>query len=346
MRTRHFPLVLLLSVCSASLPAEEASSEPTAYPAPFQYRWKDNLRWTIDSSTQQWLNTETDEWSDQYVVGLDLHKVVSTAHRDIGTLTLQPYFVWLPGGPERPRPGFFDGNEATLTWRIANFNYIVLARGRLNVRLGHFEVPFGLEQEINTNGTLRQYSNGADLGVKADWGVSVNGHFPKWQYEAGLTRGTGQEYRDTGDPYAFTARVGTPFEQSLALGFSVFEGRTSNHQGLVDRRRVGADVRWSPSSFQFMAEASVGKNADSNVNNWLAEANWANRTESALFYAQMRRFEVNGRSDESTEQTIGIGARWLVRNTFTLAAQITRRTFTQAARTVSNEIRLHVRFRI
>ena len=323
---------------------QDGGAPSPSSPTFFESGWTDNLRWSVDSSAQQWLNSKTDQWLDQYVVGLDLHKVFSTSRGDIGTLILQPYVVWLPG--DRPRPYFFEGNEAALTWRIANFNLAVLPRGRLNVRFGHFEFPFGLEHEINTNGTLRQYGNGANLGGKADWGTGVNGQFSNWQYEVAVTRGTGQEYHSSGDPYAFSARVGTPFDRSVSVGVASFRGRIEGPTGLVERERIGVDARWARGPVGLMAEASTGKDFDDDVRSWLAEFNWTSGTESLLTYLQLRRHEVARAVDGRSADIVGFGVRWLLSNQITLAAQLNHEIRRFDPGLDANELRLHFRFRL
>lgn len=331
----------LLGIFAGGHPAFSAEADSNAFGSS---SWSDNLRWTIDSSTQQSRNSATDEWVDQYVIGLDLHKVFSSENRDIGTLVLQPYFVWLP--KDRPRPSFFDGNDATLTWRIANFNYIVLPRGRLNWRVGHFEIPFGLEQEINTNGTLRQYSNGANLGVKADWGMTVNGHLPRWQYEFGVTRGTGQEYHSKGDPHTFSGRIGTASEGNFIGGLSVFSGRVARTSGVEEKHRIGADFTWAQGPFQLMTELSAGKNEGESVGNWLAELNWSSRQEQLLIYAQHDRLEQSTQMGNQRNRNTRLGARWTPGNRFTFGAQLSRLVASHQLRTSANELRIHFRFRL
>jgi hypothetical protein len=52
--------------------------------------------------------------------------------------------------------------------------------GRFNIRLGRFYVPFGLNLQTDTHGTLLQLSNGRNFGYERDWYTglwgSVNRH--------------------------------------------------------------------------------------------------------------------------------------------------------------------------
>lgn len=177
-----------------------------------------NSRWSIDASTRITRNIEKNNNAFQQVLGLDIHKVFSNKTQDIGTLTFQPYIVKLNNVAQAPF--IFDhGNDTELTWRIANFNYTALAQGKFNIRIGHFEVPFGLEHHVDTNGTLRQLTIN-DRGIKADWGISVNGILPNLEYEIALTRGSGNDIKSTENPHIFSGRIATPSHKNLITGIS------------------------------------------------------------------------------------------------------------------------------
>lgn len=152
----------------------------------------DNARWAFDLSARGMYNNRANEWYSAFFMGLDLHKVFSGPDGDWGTLVLQPYVMRLDSPAQ---PAFFeDHHDWELVYRIFNFNYTGLAGGKFNVRVGHFEIPFGLEHVVNTNGTLHDYMHGPNIGIKADWGVSLNGELETFDYEFSLTRGTGNEW--------------------------------------------------------------------------------------------------------------------------------------------------------
>lgn len=300
--------------------------------------FSNNLRWTIDASSQQWQVSASDGWSDLYAVGLDVHKVFTASRGDLGTLILQPYLLWLPG--DGPRPPFFDGNETALTWRIANLNWALASRGRMNFRIGHFEVPFGLEHEIDTNGTLRQYSNPSSLGFKADWGVSVNGLLEGVQYEMALTRGTGQEYHDNGNPFAVSARFGTAFDGDRSFGIALFDGRVETASGLIERTRLGLDARAGVGPFGLLGEVAYGQDGDDGVVSWLAELNRTNPAENVLAYVQASRLRtVLGDTD-----ALSVGLRWLASRRVTLSSQFRHGRRPDGA--VNNESRFLFRYRL
>lgn len=133
----------------------------------------DNFRFAVDFSLRPRYEFEQGDYSRIESVGIDIHKVFSASDGgDLGTLVLQGYFTKL--NSVKKHPSFFDDeNDSKFICRICNFNMTIMDRGKLNLRIGHAEIPFGLEYNQDSNGTLRQYSNGRDLGNKLDWGVAA-----------------------------------------------------------------------------------------------------------------------------------------------------------------------------
>lgn len=245
----------------------------------------ENGRWSMDLSTRVNKNTALNLSNTMHVVGLDIHKVLSSKHSDIGTLTFQPYLVKLNN--VHPHPFFFDNeNDTKLTWRIANFNYTAISQGKFNIRVGHFEIPFGLEYQIDTNGTLRQLTY-SDRGIKADWGLSINGILPNMEYEVALTRGSGNDYRNTGNPQIFSGRLGTLRNRNLITGFSWFYGDVLGANGIINRKKIAVDALYYYYQWQFMFESSLGKTAENNILNLFAEAMWRNPRENLNAYIQV-----------------------------------------------------------
>ena len=271
----------------------------------------DNLRWSIDVAARVSFDDRRDAWDNAYFLGLDVHKVFSGQNGDWGTLVLQPYATRLDS-PMHP-PFFEDDHDWELVYRIFNFNYTGLANGAFNLRAGHMEIPFGLEQVVNTNGTLRDYLHGRNLGVKADWGVSVNGELPAWDYEVALTRGTGNEWSDRGNPYVAAGRIATSRDEPLSAGLSAFHGevqRTALPGNTLRRTRFGVDLTWDAGPFVVLAEASAGEDAGMEVANGLVELDWTNPSESLLVYDQLIAFNADMPTGWENATANVLGARW------------------------------------
>lgn len=270
--------------------------------------WLDNSRWALDLSTRFIQDTNGDHLSSINVVGIDFHKVFTGKHGDVATLVFQPYWVRL-NAVKNPAFYFDDGDDSEITWRIANINFTGLTRNALNFRIGHFEVPFGLEQNIDTNGTLRQYTF-SDRGVKADWGVSVNGVLAQLDYEVALTRGSGNNISDRDNPYVFAGRIGTPSMGNTVIGLSWFDGKVLTAQGTVARKRVGVDIVHYYRQWEMLAELSGGDNSGLGQGNTLLELSWRNPMESLHTYLQFRYAKQENADTWQDHSSVSLGVQW------------------------------------
>lgn len=303
---------------NSSLSSERTEDEPN-----FIDSLTSNLRFTIDLSTRPEISLKNGESSLSTFLGLDLHKVFSSSFRDIGTATIQMYLTRIDG--KKRRPSFFDdAHDWELVYRILNFNYSVLQSGLLNLRIGHFEIPYGLEHVINTNGTQRDYLHGRNIGVKADWGVTLNGVAPWFDYELSISRGSGNAYSSRGNPFLLAARIGTPIENNFSFGLSFLHGEVAkakpNFQ-TIRRTRYGIDLQWYWGLFTFLAELSGGKDFDKEVLNILTEINWNNSTESWLIYIQQLTYLQRFNPGWADQQSTIMGARYNLDTHFTLSFQ-------------------------
>ena len=311
----------------------------------------DNLRVTLDLSSRVTLSILSGKVGCEQVIGLDLHKVFSDASGDWGTLRLQPYLTRIENLALRA-PFLEDDDDWELVFRFFDFNYTRVGRGRLNFRIGHFEIPYGLEHIIDTNGTVRQLIPGRNLGLKADWGVSINGVLRHFEYEVALTRGTGNEFFHRGGPFTIAGRIGTPRHRNFILGVSAFHGRVWNpgavgqwrsgletpsraeaDRGITDtaggqgrddilrRTRFGIDVQWYVGTVGILAEASFGRDYNQDVFNGLAEINWSNAEDNWFVYTQARTFAQRfARGWDSATQSVA-GVRYRPDNHWSFSVQ-------------------------
>jgi hypothetical protein len=189
-----------------------------------------------------------------------------------------------------------------------------LSRGGFNIRAGHFEVPFGLEQNSDSNGTLRQFTV-SDRNIKADWGASINGVLPSVEYEIALTRGTGNnitnDSTDTRDPSVFAGRIGTISTQNTVWGFSFLDGDIVSGNSTVTRQRLGLDWVHYHNNWEFMSEISTGDNGDTDTENAFFEVAWNNLSETVKIYNQWqyRTRDLNGSIDT---RFFTIGSQWFI----------------------------------
>ena len=309
---------------------------------------QDNLRFSVDLSARGIYDSEADTFSHIEAVGFDMHKVFSGLRGDIGTLLLQGYLTRINNLESHP-PFFDDDNDWEFVFRIFNFNYKVLPQDRLNFRIGHFEIPFGLEHVINTNGTLRDYLHGQNLGVKADWGISVNGSLPLIEYEISASRGSGNAWESRGDPYVFAGRVGTHNNRNIVVGVSAMEGDVYSRSSpgeVVDRNRVGLDLRWYLGRYGVFAEHSIGEDEGSDVKSSLVELNFTNSDAAWLSYVQyitVSRDTASGHQNRNTALKAGIKWDWSRR--WDVSAQVSHDINKSGGAPESNIFAAQIRYR-
>jgi len=272
----------------------------------------DNLRFAIDMSARGQYNINSNHLSNIDSLGLDLHKVFTLSDgRDIATLVFQGYLTKLVNVEKYP--SFYkDKDDLKFICRICNINFSLLDRGALNIRIGHFETPFGLEYNLDTNGTLRQYSNGRDLGGKLDWGMAFNGK-ASWGggYELAFSRGSGVDWSDNYSTYIISGRVEKTFGYSSFLGFSTFYGYLTmpNTKNYIDRTRIGLDGNTQVGPLAVLGEFSIGKDDDTELINSLFEMNIQNNTEKLLGYFQFKTTShqfINESWDTMLQSSLGV----------------------------------------
>ncbi|MFT7679640.1 MAG: hypothetical protein ACI8QC_003644 [Planctomycetota bacterium] len=301
---------------------------PTLLQGPTEPHWTDwwteNLRWSIDESVRVLTDGKGKSTATLAFFGLDIHKVISTDERDVATLNLQPFLTRVDSLD--PHPPLFDGSEDwELVWRIFNANVKLRDDGSMNLRVGHFEVPFGLEHLVVTNGTLRDYTHPANFGLKADWGATLNGELESFEYEVAWSRGSGNEWDSEGDPGVFSGRFGTPRDSDQVFGVSFVEGDFQTPAGILERSRVGLDATVYRKNLGFMAEVSSGENGgDTDVLKALGEVNWRNSNETQFSWVQLVSSSLDGPSGETTTLESKLGMRWTVATGWNISVQYTQ----------------------
>ncbi len=313
----------------------------------WQPRWKRNLRSTVDISGRPIYTEQTGDFSNMTFVGVDIHKVFANDEGDWGTLILQPYLTRIDN--LQRRPGFFDdAHDWEMVYRICNFNYTKHGRGKFNVRVGHMEVPYGLEQVVNTNGTLRDYIHGRNIGVKGDWGVSLNGVSKELEYEVALLRGSGNEWRGRDDPYLVAGRTGSPRGEPISVGISALHGdvyRYGRPIPTIRRTRVAIDFIGGSGPFTIMGEVSLGRDPGTTIVNTVLEFDWHSKNETWLVYNQILYFNADLATGWDTNAINNLGVRWAPNNHWALSGQWSQDIVTFRGRPNFGVFALQARYR-
>lgn len=265
-------------------------------------------------------------------IGLDyVEELTFGDGRSIGTLLLQPFLLRADGLPGTPP--IFDGPyDWQIQWRYVSLDVTRWEHRGVSWLTGHFELPFGLDRQINTNGTLRQYTNARNLGLKTDWGTSLHGEKAGVDYQVALTRGSGNDYRSKDGNYAFTLRVGNSLEENFSYGFSFMDAQVQPEprRGSLpafpkpDRTRFGADFRWRRPGFSLLGEASFGTDDDDDVWSALFEVNAISDDERVLTYAQLVGYGSREPSGWQDSQSLNLGVSHDLGSSATLSLQWSR----------------------
>lgn len=303
-------------------------------------RWADNLRLALDLSSRVSHFDHANETGYTHTAGLDLHKVFSRPDGDMGTLIVQLYWTHIDN--LIMRPGFFDGpDDSELVYRIVNFNWTALGPQAPHFRLGHFEIPYGLEHVIDTNGTLRNYSHGRNLGVKADWGTSINGELPALEYEVSYSLGGGQEAERKQGSFVWAGRLGTPRDDNQVYGIAFYHAELNR----TERNRLGLDAQWYHNLWGLYAQLDIGDDAGNDVLNGIVELNWRNPRETWLLFWQNLYFSTDRQDGNQQALRHNTGLRYAPDShwSFALQYQHDSRVFEGASK--ARIINLQARYR-
>ena len=309
----------------------------------------DNLRWAVDIAGR--IKARDDSgFTNQQFFGIDLLKTVSTKKRDIGTLIVQLYVDRDSNAPQFRETWDFKVRQLF-------FNYHVTRRGGVNLRIGHIETPFGLNLPAVTGGTLRQFDSFPNLGLKPDWGTSINGVNSKFVYEVALTRGSGFDYKDKGDPYLVSGRIGTPNQLPFILGASGLDGKVINFKtgDIINRTRIGIDARWQGGPIDALAQVSVGQDNSeargkpkTDVNRYFLDLSWRTPADSLLLYAQgrlnMERPASSSGGVWTKDSFLTIGAQLVLARHYWISADY-RHELTRNGQPEPDVVRFELRYR-
>ena len=331
-----FLATISLKTLAANASLEESSSTFS--------RWKDRLtensRIALDVSTRPIYYSQGNDWGTQNVVGLDIFKVLAGRDGDFGTVVAQAYYTRIDN--VRGHPAFFDDDhDGELVYRIFNFNFSGLPGRAPNIRLGHMEIAYGLEHTLDTNGTLRQFGLPGNLGLKADWGVSLNQQHRHFEYEVSLTTGGGQSVERQDGSFVLSARVGSNRDENFVVGASVYRSELG---GLI-RERFGLDVQRYHGRMGIVAELSTGNNDGQTVLNGVVELSHRSKRDSWRAYLLSNYFSTELDSGRTETLTAGLGLAYTPDQRFSLSAQFNR-TMSSPAGTHPSSLSLQARYRL
>lgn len=241
----------------------------------------DNLRWSVDTSARYNDYSQPKKSSQIYFLGLDTHKVFSNENGDFAYSVMQFYYTKLSN--QNPYPYMFDSpDDGKIIVREAHINYISTLNALPNVRLGHFTMPFGLEDSNDTNGRLLDYGHGSNLGTKLDWGILLNKVHDTFEYKISYTLGGKDDPKSVNGSYLYTGRFSTLSHEDYVFGLSFYFGELDNN----DRQRVAFDLQYYYQTWGIKAELAQGQLNDDDERYALFEINKQSIDDAKKLYGQ------------------------------------------------------------
>ena len=189
--------------------------------------------------------------------------------------------------------------------------------GNFNFRIGRFYLPFGINLQTDTHGTLLQLSNERNFGFERDWYAgfwgSINrdlnydlyymlgaGYDPSFKGQDGLLGGrvslADAYLNDFGLQGGVSVLAGQR-RSGHALDRSVAVSRAATDGEFIQTKRFGVDTRYThlvPSgSLTGTVELSTGKDESEVVFTHLSQLEYLNRSRKWGIGSQYRRFHQN-----------------------------------------------------
>ncbi|MEH6347093.1 MAG: hypothetical protein V7785_18500 [Bermanella sp.] len=299
-----------------------------------------NLRAAVDVSSKMVNYQSQNQTGSSYIVGIDIHKVFSHKNGDVGTLILQAYMTKLDNQVQHP--GFFkDKDDEQLVYRIVSFNLTSREKSLPNLKLGHIELPYGLEHTINTNGTLYGFQQGSILGIKADWGMSLNKQMQRFEYEFSATSGGGQDISSDKGNHVYAARVGSLRNNNQVFGVSVYESSLQD----ITRRRVGLDFQHYWRLYGLLGQIDVGDDNGGDVRHLMMELNWRGPVEMTRAYLQAFHQSKNVATQKETRQGYTLGLQLDLIKEWDLSAQYQWDSHVFSAQSKQRVLSAQIRYR-
>ncbi len=302
-----------------------------------------NLRWSLDGSFRLNLNEALGNTSRIYALGLDTHKVFTSPTGDIGYGVGQLYYTKLSN--HIPVPFLFTSkDDSEFIIREAHLNYTAGPSWFPNIRVGHFTLPFGLEESIDTNGRLLDYYHGKNLGTKLDWGLSLNKVLSQIEYNVSYTLGGKDKAKSVDGSYVVTARVGSLSHLDFVLGLSVLNGKIDG----VSRKRIALDWQYYYASWGLLGELAIGEN-NNQLQGWqeekysLVELNKTTINNQLKLYSQF--IFKDRESQQSADKLVNIGFSYQVNTQFELSISAGMQINTPVSGKKKQLARVQIRYR-
>ena len=289
-------LILLATSAAACAADPFAGVEPRAAAAPPAATggWTDNLLFRKEiyllGAAGEDDFEETDRASSRLSAGFEIQKKFSTATKTVASFDYQGRLVYRDHVlATAADPMGMDAEQWTYETHnaYAEFYNLLGDPGRFSLRAGRYYLPFGLNSQTDTHGTLLQLSNDRLFGADRDWQVTAYGTASEHlDYLAGYVFGAGPDQKLDGQAGMAVGRLGLNSDYLYARGLEAgvsgaFGERVDPHAGIngpIRTWRLGADLRKRIDTdlgpFTLTGEAAAGEDEEATVWSGLAQADW------------------------------------------------------------------------
>ncbi len=318
---------------------------------PCNANFTDNFRWSLDASARFNDNAALDVSSRIYAFGFDSHKVFTSANGDIGYAVGQLYFTKLSN--QFPVPFMFDSKDDNkFIVREAHINYTASSSWLPNIRLGHFTLPFGLEESIATNGRLLDYHHGMNLGTKLDWGIGLNKVLNNMEYSVSYTLGGKDDPKSVNGSKVISGRIGSLSHADFIVGLSFYHAELDN----IKRKRLAIDWQYYWTTWGLLGELAIADQQDNkstsnpmNTSAWqqekysLIEINKKSIDQQLKIYSQF--IFIDKEFEQNTRRLMNIGLSYQLSREFEISLS-SRKQFNQPVSGKKQDLfRLQARYR-
>jgi len=128
-----------------------------------------------------------------------------------------------------------------------------------NIRIGRFDIPFGLIKTFDSHTTLLPQLFDKSLGLKKDIGAEVFGFYKMLTYDVSFTHGFNSFDMPRNDK-PITFRLGLETD-AINCGVS-YLNTTHSMDDMANTKRIGLDIEKNINPFVIRGEAVLGKDPD------------------------------------------------------------------------------------
>ena len=297
-------------------PKETPETKPTGFFSD-NFGFRKELMSEFGATDSGWL-------SSRQSAGFEVLKKFSTETKTFLGIDFQGRLVWREGFTDSPndhegksRQGVvFEYHNA-----YADLYSLFGGVGRFNLRLGHFYVPFGLNLQTDTHGTILQLSNERNFGFERDWYTGFWGILTEdLRYDVYYLLGSGYGINFNGQSGLGAARVGLANKYLSNYGLEAgasFMGGQRLSPNIINTLRGGLDARYRraiPSGLLTpTSEVSAGQDALDAVVAQLYQLDYLHSSRRFGVASQLRWFWQQ-HLPSSTDSSILAEATWYINN--------------------------------